>query len=194
LKHSDLLQKLGIPASEGPSEGTFSQLPDSSIFITFKKNMYKIQPDGKIEASLTEGSLTQVQIDKIAGLAQKLNSYEGTFAVVDDLPQVVSLSPLTQLKYSLTPTSTLSGIPCAGGQAEGIAYEEIQILKNPSDLRLSKSLKGIILEKGNLLSHIAITARELRIPCVMNVKNASSLIGTKSRILLNGDTGEILIL
>lgn len=54
--------------------------------------------------------------------------------------------------------------------------------------------KGIICETGGLTTHAAIIARELKIPCVMSVKNALSQIKDEQDIELNANTGEITIL
>lgn len=52
------------------------------------------------------------------------------------------------------------------------------------DLVLEYEVKGVISEKGGVGSHLAIVARELGIPCVVSVKNAT-------KILRNGDLVEI---
>ena len=54
-------------------------------------------------------------------------------------------------------------------------------------------LKGIILEKGNTLSHAAILSRELGIPCVVKVPNAVDKIQNNSNITLDGNSGTIKI-
>lgn len=194
MNDSKILQELGIPASEGSPTGTFSQLPDGSIYITYLENRYKIFSDGRVEASLAASSLTQSQIDKIASFAQKLEYYEGSFLLVGTDPKVVKLAPKSQTNLSFLSTSTLMGIPCAPGIAEGEAFKEILILKDFSELSSFKNVKGIIIEKGSLLSHLAITARELGIPCVMNVRNISVVIKYGTKVQLNGNTGVVTVL
>ena len=52
-------------------------------------------------------------------------------------------------------------------------------------------LKGLIVERGGMLSHAAIVARELNIPCVIGVNNATDLIQDKANIVINLKNGEI---
>jgi rifampicin phosphotransferase len=52
-------------------------------------------------------------------------------------------------------------------------------------------LKGLIVERGGMLSHAAIVARELNIPCVVGVKQATEGIKDGSMVNINLKTGEI---
>lgn len=52
-------------------------------------------------------------------------------------------------------------------------------------------LKGIITEQGGMLSHTSIISRELGIPCVVKIKNATEIIETGQTIYMNGETGEV---
>jgi pyruvate,water dikinase len=55
-------------------------------------------------------------------------------------------------------------------------------------------LKGVVVERGGMLSHAAIVARELNIPCIVGVERATEIIsnGTKIKLdLLNGLIQEI---
>jgi len=44
-----------------------------------------------------------------------------------------------------------------------------------------------------MLCNFAVSAREARIPCAVNVKDATEVIKNGEIILLNGDTGEVII-
>lgn len=52
-------------------------------------------------------------------------------------------------------------------------------------------LKGLIVERGGMLSHAAIVARELNIPCIVGVDNATTFIKDGSHIQMDLDKGEI---
>jgi rifampicin phosphotransferase len=52
-------------------------------------------------------------------------------------------------------------------------------------------LKGLIVERGGMLSHAAIVARELNIPCIVGVDNATTFIEDGSHIQMDLDKGEI---
>jgi phosphoenolpyruvate synthase/pyruvate phosphate dikinase len=48
-------------------------------------------------------------------------------------------------------------------------------------------VKGLVIERGGMLSHGAIIAREYGIPAVVGVPNASSRIQDGTEILIDGD-------
>lgn len=50
---------------------------------------------------------------------------------------------------------------------------------------------AIITEEGGLLSHAAIIAREIGIPCVVGVKNALTLLTESKDVMVNGNLGII---
>ena len=65
---------------------------------------------------------------------------------------------------------------------------------DPGWVFLLSMAKGIVAEKGSLLSHTAIIAREMKIPAVVAVPNASRLIKSGDIIRINGETGLVEIL
>jgi pyruvate,water dikinase len=50
---------------------------------------------------------------------------------------------------------------------------------------------GIVSEKGSLLSHTAIIGRELGIPTVVGVKDATKLIQNGAEVEIDGQTGVV---
>ena len=54
--------------------------------------------------------------------------------------------------------------------------------------------KGLIVEKGSILSHTAIIGRELGIPTIVGVKNATNVLCTGDEIEMDGESGQIRIL
>jgi rifampicin phosphotransferase len=52
-------------------------------------------------------------------------------------------------------------------------------------------VKGLVLERGGMLSHGSILARELGIPSVVGVERATSRIQHGSSIVVNGDAGHV---
>lgn len=99
----------------------------------------------------------------------------------------------------------LSGIPCSNGIAEGEvliidspqnavnAKDKILVAKmtDPGWVFMITMAKGIITEKGSLLSHTAIISRELNVPSIVGVKNITNILKTGDRIKMNGSTGKI---
>jgi len=52
-------------------------------------------------------------------------------------------------------------------------------------------IKGLVVERGGMLSHAAIVARELNIPCIVGVENATNIINSLETIELDLNSGEI---
>ncbi|MDO4283080.1 MAG: phosphoenolpyruvate synthase [Clostridia bacterium] len=100
------------------------------------------------------------------------------------------------------------GIPCSNGIVTGEVFvvnnpKEVENVKNkilvtkmtdPGWVFLLTVAKGIIAEKGSLLSHTAIISRELGIPSIVGVKNITSILRTGDMIKMDGSSGEIIIL
>ena len=101
--------------------------------------------------------------------------------------------------------SVLTGIGCSSGITVGTAkvgfdpgsvvpdrkYILVARSTDPGWVFLMISSKGIVAEKGSVLSHTAIIGRELGIPTIVGVKNATSIIQDGSRIQMDGCKGEI---
>lgn len=101
----------------------------------------------------------------------------------------------------------LSGVPCSGGICEGEALvitdvndtgdvkDKILITKmtDPGWVFLLTQAKGVISEKGSLLSHTAIISREIGIPSIVGVKDLMDTVQSGDIIRMNGDKGKIEI-
>ena len=103
---------------------------------------------------------------------------------------------------------SLQGIPCSKGKITG----EVLVIKNATEAKAAKdkilvakmtdpgwvfllaSAKGIITEKGSLLSHTAIISRELKIPSIVGVDNALDVLKNNDIVSMDGNTGLIEIL
>jgi pyruvate,water dikinase len=70
---------------------------------------------------------------------------------------------------------------------------EIMVAKytDPGWVVLFPSVSGLIIEKGSMLSHSAIVAREMGIPAVVGVKNATRILSTGDRVILDGAKGTV---
>ena len=103
---------------------------------------------------------------------------------------------------------SLQGIPCSKGKITG----QVLVIKNATEAKAAKdkilvakmtdpgwvfllaSAKGIITEKGSLLSHTAIISRELKIPSIVGVDNAMEVLKNNDIVSMDGNTGLIEIL
>lgn len=105
-------------------------------------------------------------------------------------------------------SKALRGIPCSCGEIEGevLVINDVTQAKDVKDKILVTKMtdpgwvfllveaKGIITEKGSLLSHTAIISRELNIPSVVGVNNVCNILKTGDKVRLNGNTGEIEVI
>lgn len=97
----------------------------------------------------------------------------------------------------------LKGVPVSKGVVEGEALVVIEPvltanvrgkiliskMTDPGWVFLMSQAIALVTEKGSLLSHTAIVGRELGIPVVVAVQDATLLIKTGDRIRVNGTTG-----
>jgi len=59
---------------------------------------------------------------------------------------------------------------------------------------LLASAAGAVVEMGGMLSHGAVVARELGVPCVVDVRGATARLRDGQRVLVDGSTGRVEIL
>jgi pyruvate,water dikinase len=99
----------------------------------------------------------------------------------------------------------LKGIGCSSGIAEGkvtVVFDPHNAIGNSNHILVARSTdpgwvflmissKGIVVEKGSVLSHTAIIGRELGIPTIVGVKDATRIIPDGAHMFINGSTGEI---
>jgi len=62
---------------------------------------------------------------------------------------------------------------------------------DPGWVVLFPAASGLLVERGSLLSHSAIVARELQLPCIVSIPNITTLLTTGTLVEMNGSTGEV---
>ena len=62
---------------------------------------------------------------------------------------------------------------------------------DPQWALLFPRVKGLVVERGGVLSQCAIAAREMRLPAVSAVKNCCGQLKDGQRIRLDGDRGRV---
>ena len=80
--------------------------------------------------------------------------------------------------------------------SQNLAPGEIMVARHtdPGWIAVFANASAIVVERGSLLSHSAIVSRELGIPCVVGVKDATTWIATGDRMRVDGATGRVDIL
>ncbi|MFN8790381.1 MAG: phosphoenolpyruvate synthase [Bdellovibrionales bacterium] len=102
----------------------------------------------------------------------------------------------------------LKGLPCCPGLIEGT----VKLISSPSDnlelngeilvadrtdpgwVPLYPSIRGLLVERGSLLSHSAIVAREMGIPTIVSIPGLTKKLKTGMKVRLDGKAGTIKIL
>jgi phosphohistidine swiveling domain-containing protein len=56
-----------------------------------------------------------------------------------------------------------------------------------------KQAGAIVTDRGGLLSHASIIARELKVPCLLDTKNATKLLKDDQKIIVDADKGIIIL-
>jgi pyruvate,water dikinase len=102
----------------------------------------------------------------------------------------------------------MKGTPCSPGTIEGI----VKVIIGPDDdmtlngeilvtertdpgwIPLYPSVSALLVERGGLLSHSAIVAREMGLPTIVGIKGLTKKLKTGMKIRINGETGIIDLL
>ncbi len=115
-------------------------------------------------------------------------------------PQEVDLSNLEE--------NQIAGLGCSPGKIEGT----VKVILSPEDdlelngeilvtyrtdpgwIPLYPSASGLLVERGGLLSHSAVVAREMGLPTIVSIKGLTKRLKTGDKISFDGETGIITIL
>ena len=87
--------------------------------------------------------------------------------------------------------TVIRDLSCAGDTAGRILVAE---RTDPGWGPLFPLAKGVLVERGSVLSHAAILTRELGIPCVVGVKGLLSAVATGDEIELDGAAGTVRLI
>lgn len=101
----------------------------------------------------------------------------------------------------------LHGIAAAPGVHTGVArvlHEPFDSPFDPGDVLFARSVDpgwapilgsagAVVLDTGGLLSHGAVVARELGIPCVVNTRFGTDLARSGARVTVDGSAGEVTL-
>jgi len=159
---------------------------------------------------LVNGSIIDVDLKKLIELRKEEYKKYETEAILPD--RFLTRGFLGENFYyedlagnSQLDENTLQGTGCSKGIVKG----KVKIVLNPMDTQvedgdiiITKStdpswvmvfplLKGLIVEKGSLLSHSAIISREMNIPAIVGVQGATSILKTGDMVQFDGSTGII---
>ena len=133
----------------------------------------------------------------------------GAVAVAARYPAVLAAADLLVAEADDADPTLLRGTACSPGVVEGVVRVahrledatgiegEILVTErtDPGWVPVFPACAGIIIERGSVLSHSAVVARELGIPTVVNVSGRpTQRLRNGQRVRLDGGRGEIRIL
>ena len=128
-----------------------------------------------------------------------------------EVPDVIFSDSLEQIGTPMTPDTaeTYRGVSVSAGVATGKA----RVLLTPADVHPSDRdyilvcpstdpawtplflhAAGLVMERGGILSHGAVVAREYGVPAVVNIPNATRHIADGQLIQIDGNAGTVSIL
>jgi rifampicin phosphotransferase len=162
--------------------------------------------------AFAQGTSTCTDLKALIALRKKeFLAYEGLSAD----PRFISYGPThigNAFRGSVIPKPTseagLSGIGCC----PGIVRAKVRVIVNPKEARLESGeilvanqtdpgwimlfpiCSAILVERGSLLSHSAIVAREMGIPAIVAIDNLLDSLKTGDYIEIDGSSGKITMI
>jgi len=112
-------------------------------------------------------------------------------------------------RTAIVSSSTLTGVPASPGYIKGRAkiilgrdhFSKIRCgdilvstMTRPEFLPAMKKAGAIITEEGGITSHAAVIARELKIPCIVGIKNLTRLVRDGDLVDVNATHGKVDII
>ena len=140
----------------------------------------------------------------------KERKWERELLLQIELPDVIFSDSLDEIGKSKTrnQSKTYSGL----GVSAGVGIGHARVLSRPSDINPSDrnyilicpstdpawtplflNASGLVMERGGMLSHGAVVAREYGIPAVVNISNATQNISDGQMIEVNGNNGKVAV-
>jgi len=111
--------------------------------------------------------------------------------------------PLPQSSQELEGTAISSGVatgearvllePPTHAEDAGTGYILVCPSTDPGWAPLFPGARGLVMERGGVLSHGAIVAREYGIPAVANIPGATRIIKDGQKIKVDGDKGKVFV-
>jgi len=145
----------------------------------------------------------------VADRKTRYTAYESVFVPErftsqgDSLPtfgpggKLVTAQPLRNLKGIAASAGVVQGMVQVVHHPHEVASLQGDILvtvsTDPGWVVLFPGCKGILVERGSLLSHAAIVSREMGIPCIVGIPALTQVLKTGDFIRMNGATGEITV-
>ncbi len=192
-----------------------------AIFVEIGRRFVSLNVIGKVEdifyLDVTEiaGAIRGTGISAhLSGIASNRQAEFAAYRIADDPPRRFITNGLPQLEASVKPLAggdNEASVDSRVGQAcsQGIVRGPVRIVRDPRNTSFRNGeilvaqrtdpgwvtifplVSGMIMERGSLLSHSAIVARELGIPAIVGVDDACRWLKDGDWVELNGASGVI---
>lgn len=171
------------------------------------KDEYIIEKEEDIFFLRYEDILNVDIVDELKKLVAKNKIYYNSFR---NYTPESDIFPCSKQQFKIDYRKKLKGIGASFGKVTARACvinskEDIKNLKKDDvivtsyldkeifeNINLSQ-ISGIITEFGGMLCNFAVKARENRVPCVVSLQDATKIIRTGETLVINGDTGEVIL-
>ncbi len=161
---------------------------------------------------LRQAALGPAAVPRLRRLAELRLDRRQSFSDVH-LPMVVTLDALRTLNEGATPAdSGASRFLHGQSLSPGLVCGEVRVVRHPEDIStadwpedtilvaeatdpgwtaLFLRVKGLVIERGGVLSHCAIVAREMRLPAVSGILNCCEQLKDGQKIWVDGNRGHV---
>lgn len=164
-----------------------------------------------------DGTLTVQDLRQLIRLRQQAYAQ---YTLAEPAPRFITRGPVywmnehspveqaESIDYTQLETNQLKGIGCCPGVITG----KVKVILNPNDdmelngeilvtartdpgwVPLYPACSGLLVERGSLLSHSAIVAREMGLPTIVSVRDLTKRLKTGMNVRFDGTSGLIEIL
>jgi len=157
-----------------------------------------------------EGTATITDIASLARLRkQEFERYRALPAPPDRLETRGAVHQGSQFDVQAVAPAAFDGDALAGlGCCPGVVEKEVRVIVDPRGatidgeimvaertdpgwIMLFPACSGLLVERGSLLSHSAIVARELGIPAIVGIPGVTRWLKNGDRVEMNGATGKV---
>ena len=213
LKASVILRGRNLLSVREMGKSSFVQVLDGGRFLARVLGEFLVS-EGRID---TRDDVFFLTVDELHALPDDLRGLIGQRRAQREAHALVELpdawiGPAVPRQDSPAPPSqaAVTGLGVAPGIVEGrvrllaefdpadepLDPGEILVCRmtDPSWAAIMLTAGGLVIDVGGPISHGAIVARELGIPCVINTRDGTQRLSTGDYVRVDGTTGEVLIL
>ena len=169
------------------------------------------------EAQAHAQVLTDDEVREIAAIAVRSENHAGCpqdteWAIADGKTYIVQTRPITTLSRAGKPAAEshevlIQGLPAVPGAASGVVrilndvhdggrLQDGEVLvatmTNPDWLPTMRRAAALVTDTGGMTCHAAIVARELKVPCIVGARTATTDLADGMVVTVDGTHGRVL--